>query len=199
MSTTKLLPLTAALLITAIGSTAANANVISLMPAAQSAGVGADITFEVRMDFINTTVGGAFDVFYDASILSYVSFEFAPGFADPDFAISPDDCFVDGAAISGCSVGDPELNGIGFGDFDGLTGSHLVGLLTFQTIDTGVAVLSMATNDEPWGGFFSAIDASELVVVYGPGKVHVVPIPAAVWLFASGLGLLAGWSRRRRT
>lgn len=26
----------------------------------------------------------------------------------------------------------------------------------------------------------------------------VVPVPAAVWLFASGLGLLLGWARRRR-
>ncbi len=30
------------------------------------------------------------------------------------------------------------------------------------------------------------------------GQVNVVPIPAAVWLFGSGLGLL-GWFRRRQT
>lgn len=189
MLKTRILPVLAALVLTAIGTTA-TANVISLAPAGQSATIGDTVSFDVNIDFINTTVGGAFDVFYDDSILSFSSFEFDLGFlgpvADPAFTFLPDD------SVSGV------LNGIAFGSFDGISGQHLIGTLTFETIDAGVAVLGMDTNVAPWGGFFSADDASELVVVYGPGKVHVVPIPAAAWLFASGLGLLAGVARRKR-
>lgn len=200
MLTKKLLPLLTALALTTIVSTA-SANVISFGTPAQEVGVGATVTFDINMDFINSTVGGAFDVFYDANVLAYVSFEFNATFlatvADPDFAIMPDNCFSDGSAISGCSVGDAELNGIGFGHFDGLSGQHTIGTLTFTALQIGVAAITMANNDSPWEGFFSADDATELLVLYGPAKVHVVPVPAAVWLMISGLGLLAGVKRRR--
>ena len=56
----------------------------------------------------------------------------------------------------------------------------------------------MANNDSPWEGFISATDASELFVLYLPAKIHVVPLPAGLWLLASGLGLFAGFVRRRQ-
>ena len=138
MATRKLLPLFAALVLTAYGS-AAYANVVSLSPTVQVVGVGDEVSFDIDIDFINSTVGGAFDVFYNPSILEFVSFEFDATFltsvSDPDFAIMPDNCLSGGAAISGCSAGDAELNGLGFGSFDGISGNHTVGTLTFQAID----------------------------------------------------------------
>ena len=196
----KILPLVAALAMISIGSTT-YANVISFDDPAQAALVGDVVTFDIEMDFINSTVGGSFDVFYDSSLLSFISFEFDAAFTaiiDPAFSVLPDNCLVDGAAISGCSVGDSELNGIAFGNFDGVTGTHIIGTLSFITLDSGVAEITMATNDGPYEGFFSSVDASELVVLYGPGKIHItqVPVPAAVWLMLSGIGLLGGLSRR---
>lgn len=202
MATRKLLPLFAVLALTAIGSTA-NANVISLSPVVQTAGIGQEVSFDINMDFINTTVGGAFDLFYDPNLLAFVSFEFDATFltsvADPDFAIMPDNCISDGAALGGCSAGDAELNAIGFGSFDGISGSHTIGTVTFQTLGPGVSALLMATTDSPWEGFISADDASDLFVIYSPAKLHVVPLPAGLWLLASGLGLFAGFARRRRS
>ncbi len=200
MSSRKFLPLIAALALSAIGPTA-GANVISLSPLVHEVGVGQAVKFDINIDFVNTTVGGAFDLFYDPELLSFVSFEFDVEFlttvADPDFAVMPDNCLLDGPAISGCIVGDGELNGIGFGNFDGITGSHRIGSVIFQTLDVGVVALMMANNDSPWEGFISAADASELFVLYAPAKVHIVPLPAGLWLLASALGLLAARSRRR--
>ncbi|NND60121.1 MAG: VPLPA-CTERM sorting domain-containing protein [Gammaproteobacteria bacterium] len=198
---TKTISSLAAVIMLAASATA-NANVISFADPGQQVGVGQQVSFDITMNFFESTVGGSFDVFYDASLLSFVSFEFNADFidtaADPDFAVAPDNCFFDGAAIAGCSVGDAELNGIGFGSIDGIVGMHTIGTVTFETLGIGVGLLSMATNDAPWEGFYSAIDAGEMTVVYGPGKVHVVPLPAGVWLLFSALGI-TGLLRRRRS
>ena len=201
MKSKKFLPLIAALALTSVGSTA-YANVISFVDPAQAATVGDVVTFDIEMDFIDSTVGGSFDIFYNAGLLSYISFEFDAAFIDlidPAFSVLPDNCFTDGAAIAGCNVGDAELNGLSFGNFDGITGTQVIGSLSFVALDEGVAEITMGTNDAPYEGFFSSVDASELIVLYGPGKAHItqIPVPAAVWLLMSGIGLLGGLSRRR--
>jgi hypothetical protein len=48
---------------------------------------------------------------------------------------------------------------------------------------------SVEFSHQAWDGFYGGLD--DIVVT-------AVPIPAAVWLFGSGLGLL-GWFRRRKT
>lgn len=203
MYKTKLMPLLTAIVLTSLGS-AAHANVIHLTPLVQETASGELITFDIQMTFLGATVGGAIDVFYTPETLGFLGFEYNPDFvsvtgpADPAFATIPDDCFFSGSALGGCGMGDAEVNGIGFGSFDGITGEHTIGTLTFLALAPGAGVLSMATNDEPWGGFFNT-NGAEMLVHYGPGKVGIVPIPAGIWLFASGLTLFAGFARRRRS
>ncbi|MEM9057994.1 MAG: hypothetical protein AAGD86_10980 [Pseudomonadota bacterium] len=198
MMKTRLRPLAAALVLSAAATTA-NANVIDFADSAQTAGLGATVTLDITMDFVDTTVGGSFDIVYDAGLLSFVSFEFDDAFLDlidPAFTVLPDNCLTDGAAIAGCDVGDPELNGIAFGNFDGISGELLIGSVTFQTLDLGIAAVTMATNDAPWEGFID-LNANEMLVLYGPGTVRVVPLPAGLWLLLSAVGL-AGAVRRNR-
>jgi len=80
----------------------------------------------------------------------------------------------------------------GFGDVD-------VGALNFVNVtlngtgqnigDTLVILRQTQFSDNPNSGFFSDVQSIQLTYT-------LVPVPGAVWLFASGLGLIA-WMRRR--
>ncbi|MEM6640344.1 MAG: VPLPA-CTERM sorting domain-containing protein [Pseudomonadota bacterium] len=183
-----------------LAAPAAMANVISLTPLTQIVDPGEEFTLEVRMDFLQETVGGAFDVFYDTALVDFVSFtyndDFLANIVDPAFTLVPDVCETSGAANGGCSVGDAEINGIGFGNFDGILGSHLIGELTFTAGSEGLATFLTASSDSLFGGFISAATANELTVVYNGAAVLVTPIPAAVWMMLGGLGVLTRFRKR---
>lgn len=199
MATRFLKSLTAAVMLMGL-STAASANVISVSPAGQLAEIGDTVTVDLSMSFLQSTVGGSFDLTYDPTLLNLVSFDFDADFinnvADPAFAVTPDFCFTDGAAMGGCDVGDGELNAIGFGSFDGIIGDYLIGTVTFEALASGISPLLLSTNDTPFEGFIG-LNGAELNVLYGPGKIRVVPLPAAAWLLLGGLGALLGIGRRR--
>ena len=74
----------------------------------------------------------------------------------------------------------------GFFPSDGLFSTLAVDLtgLTLTNID---AIFLAVSANLPIGGFDRTAEYT----------VHLVPIPAAVWLFGSGLGLL-GWMRKRK-
>jgi hypothetical protein len=184
-----------------IGSAGAQANVISLEPIGQEVGLHHTFSLEISSFFAEATVGGSFDLFYDPTLFEFVSFEFDENFlnnvSDPAFAHVPDNCFTDGAPFGGCSVGDAELNAIGFGSFDGISGTNVVATVLFRSIgNPGTGSFLMAVNDAPFEGFFSAETGLEMTVSYNSAKVVVTPVPAAAWLLLSALGLLG--IRRRR-
>jgi len=71
--------------------------------------------------------------------------------------------------------------------FVGVAGPPVVGNAVIDAAQeadllAGLWYLNLHTTDEPGGEI--------------RGQVNIVPVPAAAWLFASGLGLL-GWLRRR--
>lgn len=62
-----------------------------------------------------------------------------------------------------------------------------------------IGAITECVAEQVWGCSMSQQDVGSTLA--NPGiwtKSTVVPVPAAVWLFGSGLGLL-GWMRRRRT
>ena len=180
----------------------AMANVVSLTPLTQTQDLvtGNKFSLELRIDFLEETVGGAFDLFYNTDVLDFVSFTYDDDFlnnvVDPAFTLTPDVCETDGSASGGCAVGDAELNAIGFGNFDGIIGSYLVGRIVFSTQAEGLADITLASTDSPFGGFISALTADAMTVVYNGATVLVTPIPAAVWMMLSGLGVLVGFRKR---
>lgn len=173
---------------------AAYANFLTISPLNTVTDNPSEVTLEIHMRFRQETVGGAFDLLYDSNILSLVSFEYDEHFlssvVDPDFLLLPDDCMANGSTLGGCSPGDAELNAIGFGNFDGIVGTYLIARVTFATLQPGDTLVLLAATDSPFGGFISAAHAENMDIFYGGAHVLVTPIPAAVWMMLSALGVL---------
>ena len=168
--------------------------------------VGDTVTFEIWADFsdVGGTIGGGLDMFYDSAVLSYNNdFAFDPSFpTDPLMTSLGDDCAT--AATLGCT-GPGEIDGIAVGTFSffGLaaSGPTLVGSLSFTGAFAGFAALTMADNDPLFGSWFDNSTFGLTFPVYNDALVEVsaVPVPAAVWLFGSGLIGLAGVARRKKS
>jgi hypothetical protein len=176
------------------------ATTISLTPTSSTnIGIGGVVTFDMYTDAadVGGILAGGLDLFYDIGILGYNGdFAFDPGFpTDLAFSRLGDDCATTLTANCG---GAGEINGIAFGNFGGLaaSGSTLVGSLSFTGMNLGTSSLAMADNDLPAGSWFD-VSGALIDMTYEGASVNVVPVPAAVWLFGSGLLGLIGVARRR--
>ncbi len=180
-----------ALLVLVLRTPAQALSLLSLDPAFQEVGLGSQVTVDLRMQFDEATVGGGLDLFYDPTQLDFVSFQFHPGLGDdPGLQRQPDDLLG-------------ELRGLGFGNFSGLTGALLVGTFTFNTLDLGITLLSMAVNagglGQP-GPFVSAETFEEQEVTLQGAAISIVtPEPRTLHLMLlAGLTLCAYRWRQRR-
>ncbi|MEW6218063.1 MAG: VPLPA-CTERM sorting domain-containing protein [Thermodesulfobacteriota bacterium] len=157
---------------------------IWLSPTSQTVMVGDPVTLQMFMDFTDeATFGGGVDLFYNDAVLDYVSYT-PGGIGMPFYDRAPDE-------LPG------ELNGIGFGHDNGISGPGLVGTLLFNAVIRGTVDITLATNDLPLGEFYSAVDFERMTVDYLGAQVNAVPLPAAGWLLGSGLLGLVGLRRRQ--
>ncbi len=183
-----------------------------LVPNNTSINVGDVLTFDMYVDAssVGGILAGGLDLFYNSSMLTYNGdFAFDPGFpTDPFLSLTGDDCAT--SPTPNCA-GPGEINGIAFGDFGGLAaaGTTLIGSLSFTGASPGISSLTMADNDLPAGPWYNTAGnllstlapAGTYAMAYGISNVTVsptvIPVPAAVWLFGSGMLGLAGVARRR--
>ena len=153
-----------------------------------SADAGSQITVNLVVDLeADQSLGGGFDISWDAGLLSFVSSAVtAPG-SDPFFTRPGD-----------ASAGN--LAGVAFGSFNGYSGVVAVATLVFDIASdaAGSATINIGPNAVPAGPLvdFSGIP---LDVVYNGLEVQiastVIPLPAAAWLMLGGLGMLLGFRR----
>ena len=172
---------------------------ISLTPTSSNAiSIGGVVTFDMYADAadVGGILAGGLDLFYDSGVISYNGdFAFDAGFpTDLGFSRLGDDCAT--SLVTGCGSSG-EINGIAFGDFGGIAnGLTLVGSLSFTGAALGTSLLTMADNEYPAGSWYDA-SGNLISMDYGCCGLVVVPVPAAVWLFGSGLLGLVGLSRRK--
>ena len=190
-------PIAATILITAFSS--AQAVTLSITTSTPLVKVGDTIELQVLMDFSDDpTLGGGFDIIFDPNLVSYNlnSYITDPLLnSDPDFTRDDNPLVTDPNRVE---IQADRLAGAAFGNFAGLSGPALVGPLSFTAENVGTAVFSLsASTSSVVGGFFSAVTFTEQFPDFIGTTVTIVPVPAAVWLFGSGLLGLIGIARRR--
>ncbi|HHO59123.1 MAG TPA: hypothetical protein ENJ64_02690 [Thiotrichales bacterium] len=158
---------------------------IYLVPDATTVDIADGTTsLDLFMDFApgESTVGGGIDITVGGAV-SFVSFTSAP-YLD-GLNVSPGD----DTDFTGFGVADADNDfEIHFGSFAGTFGQNKLGTLTLSLDAVGMGTVSMVINSK-WGEFFSAIDFNPQNVDLIGATIDVtqVPVPAAAWLFVSGL------------
>lgn len=169
---------------------AVQAGSVSLDPLSKSVTVGNSVFFDIYVDFDNdSTTGGTFQLTYDSSLLGISNIA-------TDFAYNG--TFLSSNGLTGTApvlTSDGLIEGIGFsGTFAGANSK--LGTITFSALNAGVAVIDADTDQVEDARFYNG--SSNNGVEYGSAAANIsaVPVPAAVWLMASGLLGMVGLSRR---
>lgn len=192
----------AAVFMSAVSS--ANASSLWLETTTPVVGLGDTIEMTVHMDFSDDpTLGGGFDIIFDSGLVSYDANSYITDAglgSDPSFTRDDNPA---AAAANRVEVTSDALVGAAFGNFAGMSGPALVAPITFTADAAGVAIFDLGpSSSDSVGSFFSAATFEEQFPDYQGVSVEItgiseVPVPAAVWLFGSGLLGLIGMARRR--
>ena len=139
----------------------------------------------VGQGFVSNVDGGGIDLSFDSSVLNVLSVTIDEVVWDLGVGISTGT--IDNVAGT--------VNGIAVNAWGDVTGDFTVATIQFQAIGglwstSGLTLTEYALN--PWASDGSAINPD-----YINGSVSIVPVPAAVWLFGSGLLGLLGFARRK--
>lgn len=146
----------------------------------------------VGTDFADGTIGGGFSLSWDPSILTLQtgSLTFA---GDQLFGQAG---VVDNAAGTWTNADVTSFNGVAGPAFD-------IALITFVAVNVGVSPTDVTIglfaggSDRLWAS--DTLPSFDVMPTFIGGSVTVnpVPVPAAVWLFGSGILGLVGVARRR--
>jgi len=187
-----------------MGVTIASAASVQLTPSNQSVTLGdAAVTVSLRgAGFTETTVGGGVQLNYDASILTLTSGLGNNSAVAGSIAASANSNGFEITSASSCGVGCVDMS------FSSFSNSFSAGFAIADLVFTAIAVtpgtpLTLAAGiiDPVWYDASFAALASQPDYTNGASVTvvdnAVVPVPAAVWLFGSGLLGLVGVARRR--
>ncbi|MCP4002419.1 MAG: hypothetical protein GY727_16075 [Gammaproteobacteria bacterium] len=161
---------------------------ISLVPSTSSVSEGEQFTVDLVMDAADENIGeyvgifrGKVHVTFNETHASYVGFEYnSPAIAFGSTTID---------------TGSVKLG------FDNSSPTATIGTYTFDTLGSAGSTISLDLGDAlPYLGSFFNLNPSPLkfTPAFNGAEVSVVPIPAAVWLFSSGLIGLFGVARKRK-
>lgn len=174
------------LLIAVTGSQAAS---LALLPFTPTVKVGEVIAVGVFSNFSDDPIiGGTFDTLFDSSKVTFNQYIPAPsqGPFPPAFARIPDLFPIPSTDFS-------VLWKAAFGNTGGMTGPDFVALMLFTANSPGIAPFLLLNPT------FVSVTGAPVI----PNRLHafvqIVPVPASVWLFGTGLIGLAGIVRKQRS
>lgn len=178
-----LLAALAAVLLSAVG--VANAGTMSISPPNSEVWIGTIFNLEVKgTDFLETIVGGGFDLAYNGAALELLSVTIKPS-----WEFVPSGGIIDNAAGSLTDASFNSFTTPRSGDFD-------VATLSFRAIAGGLWNVALA----PSAVFvFSDTSANAVTPLFGSAEVLVVvPEPGMVAMTLAGLALLGFAARARK-
>jgi hypothetical protein len=169
----------------------AQAASVALIPDATDVENGAGLTVQLVLNAPDApgSSPGAFHgivvLEYDPALVMFDSFEFSA----PAAAIGPVLTSGHGAGLSSIEVA-----------FENALNVGTIGTFTFNVLGINGDVIDLGVRDADdfFGSFVNTVPTIQpLYPDFTGATVNVVPLPAAVWLFMSALGLAAGVARRR--
>ncbi len=161
---------------------AAAQNIVLLTPFSQSIALAdPSVAVDLKIDFADVTVGGGVEVTYDATRLSFDSFEFNAN-SDLVFLTGPDP----GEVTQPLEIG---AGWIILTPPFGVSGSQTIGTFTFTPLAEGEAFVQTSASSTSPGPFASPGATSPLAPTFS-GATIVVPEPGFATGLATGLVLL---------
>lgn len=190
MRITKALVATVAVL----AASSASALSISALPASQEVlATDGVATVDIVMDFETQSIGGG--IIFDFS--GPITFQsFTPSAYFQTLNTTPDDTDFTGFGTNN-KPASAEFE-IHLASFAGIGGQQTLGTLTFAVTDLGTAIIDISISPDIYYGAFYDLLANPQDVALNDAQIEsVVPLPATAWLFATGMGLVGLWRRRR--
>jgi hypothetical protein len=152
---------------------------VFFQPQDSSVQVGASLSVDLLANIPDPVLGWGLDVNYDTSIISRTGVTVGPQWSPATAA--------DGDGLAGLAFPLP------------ISGDNvLLATLSFDALAQGSTALEASATLGDLTEGFALASGGFAEVIYTPGSAAVVPIPAAAWLFGSGLLALVGIARRKK-
>lgn len=167
----------------AFASAAVSAASVGFLPDPATAAPGGTFTVDVVGSAFPELAGGTLDLGFDPALVSLDS-------------VAVNAALFDFLPTSGALTAPGEWTGVGFDTFVNApaAGDFTIATLTLTALAEGSGILSVLGTSQ----FFSSVAEVFPALSRGSVGVTAVPVPAAVWLFGSGLLGIVGVGRRSR-
>ena len=186
-----------------MGAASAALVMVSFDPVNQTVVQGNPVSVDLVISDLGNEILTGFDleISFDDSILSFQSFTVGPGPTGLDPSGLDFGFFSYGfdLGLGTAAVGDVSV------DSDATLqatqpDSFVLGTLAFDTLSIGTSALTISYALLAGELDASGLSVTELQADLGAGSIEVspIPVPAAIWLFGTGLIGLIGFSKRRK-